>query len=370
MKTNLMNAAVLAMSIGLVACAKSKSVDVMRPPEIVQKGGAVGDELQVEFNPQVDILFVIDNSESMKDEQDRLRAGIASFVNGMGENSVIDYRVGVVTVHDSRSCGRMRNEKLVECYPVGQLQPLKNEAGVAGAPGFISRGEGSANILKATLDVGAKPYAEGGPEFEEMFSPVLSALSPDMNARANGGFIRKNSQVVVIFVSDENDSSDISVEEFIPSVQALLSHPAERINGADRLKMYGVLALDGCPRQSFAVSPKRIVRAVQETQGRVFRICDSSFGKSLSTIGSDIRERLMQSSIQLNARPDHSTLKVFYGEAELVKGKNWTYNPSTNRIEIKNNLNVQPKPGTKFRVQFDKVSDNAIKKGNATAVVY
>ncbi len=401
MKKNLLTLVVLIACAGLFSgCAKSKTNDAMEPVKPVQQGKATGGMLNVEFNPAVDILFVVDNSESMKDEQEYLRKGIASFVKAFGENSSIDYRVGVITVFDSGRCGRLYNGAIKDCYPAGQLQPLKSYVEVdkldkdgkpvlqadgktpvkelvakatSSAPGFVTRGEGAAEVLKATLDVGAMPLGSGGPEFEEMFMPVLAALSPAMNNGPNRGFIRGNSQVYVIFVSDENDASSISVDEFVPTAQIALSNSAQKINGSDRLSMYGVLAIDGCKLESYASRPLRIVKAVKTVGGQVFPVCNSqSFAKGLSKMGSDIREKLMKSSISLgNAVPEmNKNFKVFYGDKELVPVKDWKFNPATNMIEISNNLSVQPKPGAKFSVQFDRVSSEAIAKGRSTGIVH
>jgi hypothetical protein len=382
----------LIASAGLMGCAKSTSSDVMAKPEEVVQGKATGGTMQVEFNPAVDILFVVDNSNSMEKAQGWLREGIAEFVDGFGENSSVDYRAGVITVYDTGRCGRVYKGQVRDCYPAGQLQPIKTiakvdvldaegkpvfeadgktikkqEKFVAGQPGFVSRGEGSAAILKATLDVGSPTLDEGGPQFEEMFMPVLEALKPSMNNGPNKGFIRNDSQVVIIFVSDENDGSAISTDMFVPTVQAALSNP--KMNGSDRLTMHGVLAVGGCKPGKIARPPSRLVKVIKEVNGDTYPICNpTEFANGLKKIGKNIRERMMRSSFVLNGRPARGSIKVFYGDVELKSG--WKYVARTNTIEISSNLPVQPKPGAKFSATFDRVSDNAVNKGHSTAVVY
>src|SRR4051812_39407947 len=48
-----------------------------------------------EVNSKVDILFVVDNSLSMDDDQANLSREVDKFVRAFSENSLIDFHVGV-----------------------------------------------------------------------------------------------------------------------------------------------------------------------------------------------------------------------------------------------------------------------------------
>jgi len=49
-----------------------------------------------EASPNVDILFVVDNSASMKEEQAALAAGFQAFIDEI-ENASADWHIGIIT---------------------------------------------------------------------------------------------------------------------------------------------------------------------------------------------------------------------------------------------------------------------------------
>ncbi len=69
----------------------------------------------VPFNPQVDILFVIDDSFSMDVHQANLVKNLDFFIDGFGKNKILDWHVGVVDSTVTRGAGELRgNPKFVE----------------------------------------------------------------------------------------------------------------------------------------------------------------------------------------------------------------------------------------------------------------
>ena len=264
-----------ALSLGLLAwstaaCAPQRSADKMAPPIEYKTDRLSSDGLEYEFNPKVDILFVIDHSDSMLEEQTKLKEAADRFVESFGENSLIDYRVGIVSVHDSRRCGTVdpKTQLPIECYPEGRLRPLKGAPSTASP--FVVRNEGAQKILKESLAFGTQSLKDGGPRFEELFSPILIATSPEGN-QANGGFLRPDSRLVIVMVTDEDDSSaSISVEDFLFQLQSNV--------GLSRVELNAVVATEGCARNNYADAPDKILRAVKMMKGRVFPICNASFG--------------------------------------------------------------------------------------------
>lgn len=337
---------VYLISISIIGCARNRGTDVYTPAIIAEEDSIHGGQMNFELNPKVDILFVIDNSESMLSAQEKLQKASDLFVDGFGENSLIDYRVGVITVYDSRRCGNEdKNGKIIECYPEGRLRTP-----------FITRGNGAKDNIRAAINVGVLPLSQGGPRFEELFSPILTAFTPELN-HANDNFIRSDSKVVVIMVTDEDDSSSsISVDNFLFQLRESL--------GA-RINLYGVVATPECPRKSYADKPDRISSAVAQMNGRTYPICDASFGKHLAGIGSDIREKLMKQEIVLQAIPQSGTLQLFYGDKLVPPGRGWYYHPRTQTIYLNSNLNVAFKPNTHFSVRYTRVEDRTIEKGRA-----
>ena len=69
----------------------------LKPVEL-EKGSEVEDQLQLTVNKDVDILFVIDNSGSMGEEQAILAANFGSFIEVLeAEDVEANYRIGITT---------------------------------------------------------------------------------------------------------------------------------------------------------------------------------------------------------------------------------------------------------------------------------
>lgn len=341
-------------------CTKP-GAELMSPPPTVTHDQLSSDGVEIEFNPKVDIIFVVDNSESMLDEQKKLQAAAVKFVESFGKNTLVDYRVGVMTVYDSRRFGPGR--AVENPYPEGKLLPLKDQNGAIldplTHPPYVSRFEGSSEILKSMLNVGVIPLAKGGPQFEELFGPLLVATSAEGNAELNSGFIRPDSHVAIIAVTDEDDSSiEYSVDEFVEQLQNNL--------GVGRFSMYGVLATNKCPRASFADKPDRLIRAIESIgSGAVFSICDTSYGVHLAKIGSDIRKKVLRKEIPVPTIPEAGTIKVLYGSQEIPPGTGWKYNPHKQMVIINENFEFEFDPAAKFSVSYTRVDERAIRKGHA-----
>lgn len=353
---------------GIAGCARKKAIDEYAPTTPYVAETVAGGQMTFEFNPKVVVLFVIDNSTSMGEKPDKNRAssleklqkGVDLFVDGtnekpgFGENNVIDYRVGAITVYDHRRCGTIdpKTNDTINCYPEGKLRKP-----------FVTRGENSKQKIKDALNVGTLPMSgalptdEDGPRFEELFSPILTALSPAMNA-TNGNFIDKDTLVQIIMITDEDDGGMLAARTFPAAVEMALGHK--------NFDLYGVVATKGCPRTSYADFPDRIIEAVREARGTIFPICDENFGTSLAEIGSDIRERLVKHEIPLPAVPEVGTLVLKYGDQAIPQGKGWTYNPRSQKITINSDLNVKFDPKSKFSVSYTRVEEKAIRKGRAT----
>jgi hypothetical protein len=355
-------------ALTLTACGRSKSSDLMAPPApkaapyVYSADKAVGDKLSIEFNPKVDILFVIDNSKSMLDEQTKLRSAIASFIEKLGGSSVLDYRLGVITVYDATHCSKLNN-----CYAAGKLR----------SP-FVSRNDKAADQLKAALEVGVLEPKDGGPEFEQLFHPIAEAFSPAMNS-ANGGFIRPDSHVVIVMITDESDSStQLSVDDFLAGI--------ERTAHLSRVDMYAIVAKSSIGRNNFAQdrAPVRIKNAIVEADGKdtadnkIFAIeGDANFGSHLGNIVTDIKKRVMSQKLLLPSMPESKTIKLFYGTDEVKKG--WAYNPpmpmpngvmSLPKITINESVEVNYDPAKRFSAQYIKIEDFSVQKGKVTTVTY
>ncbi len=161
---------------------------------------------------KVDILFAIDNSGSMGDEQDNLIAAFPGFVTGIQDalQFAESYHIGVVTSdsYDSNENG---------CRGVGDLVTQTGGSDSSNAVcGPFSSGfrwfDNTEPDLASTFSCAAQVGTDGSGD-EEQVHGVLRATDPDRNApgACNDGFLRDDALLVVVLITDEEDEEDCSI---------------------------------------------------------------------------------------------------------------------------------------------------------------
>jgi len=158
----------------------------------------------------VDILFVIDNSGSMADNQRSLIASFPGFVAGMRERLAYadSFHVGVVTTDAYR-------HNAPGCTAIGSLVTQTGgpeSSGMVCSP-FTS---GARYMDQTEYDLAAAfacaaQVGAGGDDDERAMAALLGALSPAANAPGgcNDGFLRDDALLVVVVISDEDDVPDV-----------------------------------------------------------------------------------------------------------------------------------------------------------------
>jgi hypothetical protein len=165
--------------------------------------GAPGDPCD-----SVDLLFVVDNSQSMADEQAHLVAGFPGFIEGIGSilGEDTDYHVGVVTTDDNRFNG-------IGCRKLGALVTRTGgESSSDAACGPYAEGFGymtPRDPLDASFGCAAKVGVEGD-GFERPMEAIGRTLGPSTGnlALCNEGFLRDGALLVLTIITDEDDAGD------------------------------------------------------------------------------------------------------------------------------------------------------------------
>ena len=361
-----------------------------------------GGQSQLDFNPQIDLLFVIDNSDSMRSAQENLRRNLDKFTAGFTRNPMIDYHIGVISTWDSSERART-NKK--DSYEIGELRHVRDTRGNISSRRFLDRKTATPEILASSLHIGVTPYEQGGPENEEFLSPLLAALEKTGPGTTNEGFFRENAQLVIILMTDADDASNsVSVEQ---AVQKLIDFKKGNIN---KISVYGVLVRaedpDSAKDWNLRIHPKykpwcfdkdsrgrpvnngrcqpfgpeRLEEFVlksnsysEKNQTRLrekflMGITSPTFGSDLARIGNQITIKTLEKTIYLSQRPriDSKTqqlmLRVRYGSPEaLARGegqvipageKGWKYNPRDNSLHLSGQIQYRYQEGAHFRVEL------------------
>lgn len=154
----------------------------------------------------VDVLFVIDDSASMADQQAALIASFEGFVAGMRARlggSGLDFHVGVVSTDDYYA-----NEP--GCTQIGDLVTRTGglESSNRDCQPFYTGGRYMDNhdpALEARFACVAQ-IGIGGSDDERVARALLNAIQP--GRACNAGFLRPDALLVVVIITDEDDVAD------------------------------------------------------------------------------------------------------------------------------------------------------------------
>jgi hypothetical protein len=172
-------------------------------------GNSADDGGGLEGCQKVDILFVIDNSGSMVEEQASLLASFSGFVSAIKAElaNADSYHIGVVTTdaYENNAPG---------CNSLGALVTQTGGDSAAGMDCLpFSSGARYLDDTEPDLDAKFACIAQvgiSGSGDEVQAQAAYQAVSPELNApgACNEGFIRDDALLVVVIVSDEDDAGD------------------------------------------------------------------------------------------------------------------------------------------------------------------
>jgi len=210
----------LAMLALVAACADRSLASV--PP---RPSGEQRQEIPVSTNRDIDILFVVDDSDSMKQEQDSLARNFPEFVRVLESiGDLPDLHLGVVSSdvgtppHDGGPCQESGDDGFLQ-LPAG-CQPLTGDASyIVDLADPDAPGGRQVNYTTTTM---AEQFAcmaklgYGGCGFEQHFESMRRALDG-----RNPGFLRHDAFLAVIFIQDEDDCSAYDNDLFDPDDPSL-----------------------------------------------------------------------------------------------------------------------------------------------------
>ena len=276
----------------------------------------------------VDILWVIDTSGSMAPRQEGLAAQVGGFVSKLNATR-LNYHMAVTTMDMSSTGEKGRfiaqaNSPFVLTSQTPNLVPLLQGRIRAGATGSV---------------------------LERGMESVKTALSAPAVTGANAGFLRKNSLLVVIFLSDENDkSASFDDVAFFDSIHPPLPY-------GDKswvVQFLGVTPTDpSCKTTAWGYSEAgtRYIDLANASGGAAESICDNDFGRALTNVNKRLTELLVE--FPLDRKPLVETIVVTVNGKIITKSEidGWTYFEANNSIRFHGN--AVPGPDSTINVDFE-----------------
>ena len=292
------------------------------------------------------MLIVIDNSGSMKEEQQALAQSLDRLWKRI-ERANADYHIAVTTtgMHPFTS-GLNHCPGGAEGGEAGRFFPVNNER-----PRLLTpQTPNVRDVLFANTNVGICNYDE------RFLDPVLAALSDPLISSTkapgtpwpndgNAGFLRDDARLALLAVSDADDANDIINP---PPVSEYVRRLVQVKRGAlDLISFAGIVPLTHCEPQAEGIGT-RYIELAKELNGHLEDICDlRNFGAMLeSSLGGLL---MPLSSFPLSARPrDPQAIAVTVDGASVT---NWTYDPAANRIVFP--ASAVPPPGSHITARYE-----------------
>jgi hypothetical protein len=290
------------------------------------------DEFQQAPSNMVDILWVIDNSVSMANEQENVALGAEDFMARFApadasSDNAMDFHLGVIST-DMATTNTMAGRLL-------------------GTPTYLTNTTASyADQFRARVRVGVN-----GDDQEKGLQAAVQALSPPLSETYNSGFLREGALLSIIVLSDENDCSDNGAlganttgEECYTESDRLtpvadLVRELKEIKGDDRVVMSGIVGPEieaGC---ADAVPGRRYFTAIDMLGGVRANICETDYSAIMDSLGGLTSGILTIFQLSKNADADTITVTVTPPDGDPAPVANdpdngWTYISEFAQIEF------------------------------------
>jgi hypothetical protein len=257
--------------------------------------------------PQLlDLLFVVDNSCSMSEEQASLAAAAPGMYQALVDYGV-DLHVGVVSTDmvDPEHSGRL--QAVGETYFIDDM---------VANPEFV---------LSEMITMGTNgDYNERG---RWAAYAAIELLGPT----ANHGFYREEAKLAVVVLSDEDDGSGICSQELraLGRLEFMEWMFSLKPTSEDVTFSSIVTPMNGCPG---GYLPGYEYLEVTGTIGGVqWPICKPAYGEPLAELGT--RMKVDASWFALSEEPEEESLRVFVEEEELSADE-FSYVPRDQAVQI------------------------------------
>jgi hypothetical protein len=294
--------------------------------------GATEDVFNQLPGPKTDILWVIDNSCSMFDEQARLQQNLGQFV-GYADGIDSDYQMAVTTTdHQSPNAGEFQR-----CFP---------------HPSIVSSDYADTATRDAAFrcmfDVGINgPQEEGG--FGAAKRALELAQDPDAPNNPNVGFLRDDANLSIIIVSDENDTTSLSEDvlyNFFISVKDRRNPERVRVHAIAR----PTTDLRDCENEFPNTQGRLYSGLVRRMNGLYQSICLDDWQPVLRDLGLNVFTPLDEWALSRQADPATITVLVDGVPVRNDPAEGWTFDRIGNSVEF-HGASV-PAPGAEIRVSY------------------
>jgi hypothetical protein len=296
---------------------------------------------------KVDLLFVVDNSGSMSDEQRNLGDNFSRLIDAATRWDT-DYQIGVITTSaDAEYRGRqpgelMGNPRIIIPSTPGLASEFRNHINVGDSGMDNERGMEAAYL--ALSDPHISDVGECGADCAEPFLCVWNAPhTEDRCGGYNRSFIRDDASLEIVFLSDEPDQSRGTNDFYRDFFYSQ--------HGARNRSLFHANAIVG-PRGGCdgaggrAEEGSGYIEVAIETGGIIGSICDTDFATSLGNIGNRAFGLRIQFFLSRVAIAGSVSVTDDRGRGMI----GWTFDEPSNSVVFTEES--APRPGDEFDVSY------------------
>lgn len=329
--------------------AVSNDPDTPRAPLTLTGTGAEYSRYEETFNQPnvehpVDILWVVDASGSMSEENDLVQDNFAVFIDNFVTLG-LDYHIGVIAA---------------------DMDSAIHQGKLVGDPTFATSDMSAAEVERTFNNAVADIYARGTSDDEKGMDAVKAALSEPLVSDYNAGFLRDTDAygnevaISVIIVSDENDYSSTSVSSFTRWFQGLKSDPAlATFSAVCGDPASSAWSLGGCTNMANGTyageAGQDYIDAADATGGMWSSICSSDFTSvleflSITSAGLEV-EFFLAKEPRTIATMDVQVNGADVSYYSAASGNGWLYDTDRNSVTFYGE--AIPDPGATIFISYE-----------------
>jgi len=293
---------------------------------------------------QLDVLFVVSNTTTMRDFQTRLKTALPGWLV-RAQQAGVDVRIGVTSTGLSTRSPACASP--TAGGDAGRLVPADgHRARTASSTSATAAATVQANIddvgLCHNLVQGLETMRQG------LSSPLITSMDDPRTPLPNDGnqgFLRSTARLAVVVVADEDDHSGFEPESYVQFLQSL-----KGTGMAHRSQMYALVPTDS--RCATAGGPgTRFSAVAQATGGAVDSICLGDYGPFLDKLLQ--RAEGLQADFPLTATPNGLEEMSVRVAGTTIGTDKWTYDTRRNAVVF--NADAVPVPGQTLEVRYRSV---------------
>ena len=229
-----------------------------------------------------DIVFVVDDSDSMGSEQEHLQDQIGTFVEEL-DDADVDYQIGVISTDSP------------ELY------------GPVTVPGDAP------SVLREQVEIGT-----GGSGTQRALQMLYECAQAGNDCSAESGFLREDALFVGIIVSDEPDQSALTPESYVDYFDTLKDADPDLVRIHAIAGHIPDVTCATCASPGFGYDT-----AVALTLGSYFDICADDWSDLMRVLADQSHVGTPGTVVQLSGDPVDHTIEVSVDG--LPWGGGWTY---------------------------------------------